>query len=206
MSTPTDQPDVANTSGSGWREWMMVAVGITALMSILAIVVAVVALSSSSTQTVTAAATPAAATAPATSQATGQATSTAGTPATTTAGATAGALQITMRVKPDDQHAKKGPDGQWHDAFLPADVTVRAGAPVQITFLNYDTSAHSFNSPSLGVNQVIPAGDPNHPKSFTVSFTAPKTGGSYQWYCALPCDPWAMTHDGFMRGFVKVIA
>jgi hypothetical protein len=42
----------------------------------------------------------------------------------------------------------------------------------------------------------------------TVKFTfkAPSQAGSYQWFCALPCDPWAMSHDGYMRGHITVTA
>jgi hypothetical protein len=40
----------------------------------------------------------------------------------------------------------------------------------------------------------------------TFTFTAPKKAGRYQWWCAVPCDPWAMAHDGYMRGYVTVSA
>jgi len=38
----------------------------------------------------------------------------------------------------------------------------------------------------------------------TFSFTAPTKQGAYTWFCAVPCDPWAMTHLGYMKGRVTV--
>ncbi len=111
---------------------------------------------------------------------------------------------ITIIVKSDDEHAKKGPEGTWHDAFLPANFTVKPGATVTVTAVNYDEGAHSFTSPQLGTNVIIPAGSAQHPRSTTFTFHAPKKAGSYLWFCNQPCDPFAMSHIGFMRGYVKV--
>jgi plastocyanin len=115
-----------------------------------------------------------------------------------------GAEVVKLTVKSDEQHAKKGPDGNWHDAFLPADFSVEAGDTVHVTVVNYDDMPHSFTSPELGVNQKIAAGSEEKPVKTTFTFTAPRKAGSYEWFCALPCDPWAMNHLGYMRGNVTV--
>jgi plastocyanin len=111
---------------------------------------------------------------------------------------------VTLRVRADDEHGRRGPDGVWHDAFLPADFTVRPGETTRVTVYNYDTAPHSFTSASLRVDETIPAGSSGTPSKATFTFTAPSRSGRYQWWCALPCDPFAMAHDGFMRGHVTV--
>ena len=50
-----------------------------------------------------------------------------------------------------------GPDGKLHDAFTPCNFTVYANQAVNLTVISYDSGEHSFTSPSLGVNFVIPA-------------------------------------------------
>jgi hypothetical protein len=172
-----------------YREWMMVAVGLTGLLSVLAIIVSVVALSSKNpTSTTATVAVPAAATV--------------AKPA-----AAPEATSVRLLVKADDEHGRKGPDGQWHDAFLPADFSVQAGAVVHVTVVNYDGGPHTFTAPALGLNATIPGGGSlDNPKISTFTFTAPKNAGKFAWWCAVPCDPWAMAHDGFMRGYVTVKA
>ncbi|MFP5388857.1 MAG: cupredoxin domain-containing protein [Thermoleophilia bacterium] len=107
-------------------------------------------------------------------------------------------------VKSDEEHAKKGPEGTWHDAFLPADFSVKPGSVVHVTVYNYDEGEHSFTSSSLGTNVTIAAGTESEPAVTTFTFRAPEKAGRYSWLCMLPCDPWAMSHDGYMRGFVTV--
>jgi plastocyanin len=114
---------------------------------------------------------------------------------------------VKLVIKSDDEEGRKGSDGNWHDAFLPADFSVKAGATVKVTVYNYDDMPHSFTAAGLGVNQTIPAGGGSMkeaPGKVTFTFTAPMKAGSYEWYCALPCDPWAMAHEGFMKGKVTV--
>jgi plastocyanin len=115
------------------------------------------------------------------------------------------AENVKLVVKTDAEHGKKGPDGKWHDAFLPADFSVKAGDVVHVTVYNYDSSPHSFNSSELGANATILAGSETKPSKTTFTFHAPQKAGSYDWYCAMPCDPWAMAHDGYMKGRVTVI-
>jgi plastocyanin len=112
--------------------------------------------------------------------------------------------EVNIVVKSDEEHAKRGPEGAWHDAFLPADFSVDPGATVKVTILNYDEGEHSFTSPMLGLNVTIAAGTPTEPATTTFTFKAPTSTGNYMWFCAKPCDPWAMSHNGYMRGFVRV--
>jgi len=112
---------------------------------------------------------------------------------------------VKLVVKSDEEHAKKGSDGAYHDAYLPADFSVKAGATVKVTVYNYDDMPHTFTDPGLGTNVEIAAGDESKPSKTTFTFHAPQKAGSYEWFCALPCDPWSMSHKGFMRGDVKVI-
>jgi membrane fusion protein, multidrug efflux system len=124
-------------------------------------------------------------------------------PQTATAAVTSGE-NVKLVIKSDEEHAKKGPEGAWHDAFLPADFSVKAGATVHVTVYNYDEGMHSFNSAQLGTDAMIPGGSESKPSETTFTFRAPRKAGSYDWYCAMPCDPWAMAHNGFMRGRVTV--
>ena len=112
---------------------------------------------------------------------------------------------LTIVVKSDDEHAKKGPDGKWHDAFLPAYPVVTAGQPTRITFVNYDNGAHSMIAPGLNLNVRIPAAKGSTPGRITITLKAAKPG-RYDWWCGSPCDPWAMTHNGYMRGSIVVTA
>jgi plastocyanin len=111
---------------------------------------------------------------------------------------------LKLVVKSDEEHGRMGPDGNWHDAFLPADFSVKAGQVVHVTVYNYDDMPHTFTAAALGVNATIPGGSEDKPGEATFTFRAPKKAGSYTWYCAMPCDPWAMSHDGYMRGRVRV--
>jgi uncharacterized cupredoxin-like copper-binding protein len=139
------------------------------------------------------------------------------------------AKRVTLTMKPD---ARAGSDGNQHDVTLPADFSVRAGQAVRLTIYNYDDMPHSFTSPGLargaaipaamqqmqgtaqdlkvmpmagmGVNQTLPGSVGGHPSKTVITFTAPSRAGTYIWYCRLPCDAWAMAHDGFMRGHVTV--
>jgi heme/copper-type cytochrome/quinol oxidase subunit 2 len=52
---------------------------------------------------------------------------------------------------------------------------------------------------------IIRPGSLAHPSLTTFTFTAPRAG-TYTWQCMGQCDPYALTHDGFMRGRVTVLA
>jgi plastocyanin len=122
----------------------------------------------------------------------------------TPAGNTTTSEEVKIVVKSDEEHGKKGSDGNWHDAFLPADFSVKAGATVHVVVENYDDAEHSFTAPDLGMNVTIPGGSETKASVTNFTFRAPAKAGSYEWFCAIPCDPWAMNHDGFMRGVVSV--
>src|SRR5579884_3941370 len=173
-----------------WREWMMIGLALTAVLSIMAIIISIVALASQSPSQ-------------------GSAVQ-AALPAPTPAKPVTPAVKpesLTILVKADSEHGRLGPDGQWHDAFLPADFSVRAGATVKISFTNYDSGPHTFTSPAMGVNAMIPGGgSTSSPTQTTFTFKAPPKPGKYAWWCSVPCDPWAMSHDGYMRGYVTVKA
>ncbi|MGE5282040.1 MAG: cupredoxin domain-containing protein [Chloroflexota bacterium] len=112
---------------------------------------------------------------------------------------------VKLVIKSDEEHGKKGSDGNWHDAYLPADFSIKAGATVKVTVYNYDDMPHTFTAPGLGVNATIAAGSEDKASKTTFTIDAPQEAGSYEWFCALPCDPWAMTHAGFMKGDVTVV-
>lgn len=120
--------------------------------------------------------------------------------------ATLAAEHVTILAKSDTEHARKGADGKWHDAFLPAGIAAKAGQRVTVTLSNYDDAPHTFTAPGLGVNVKVPGGSAGKPATVTFSFTAPKKPGVYAWFCAMPCDPTAMGKDGYMRGHVTVTA
>jgi len=111
---------------------------------------------------------------------------------------------VKLTIKSDEEQGKLGSDGSWHDAFLPADFSVKAGETVQVTVYNYDDMPHTFTAMGLGTNVEIAAGSEEKPSRTTFTFRAPQKAGSYEWYCALPCDPWSMAHFGFMKGHVTV--
>jgi plastocyanin len=209
MTSSDDEPNVdssgthdrvvvekGETGDRAWREWMTIGMGLTGLLSILSTIVAVVALANPGTQP-----TPASASMSAMMASSAM-------PASTAPAAKTDAVKLT--IKSDDEHGKRGPDGKWHDAYLPANFTVHAGDRVTVTVYNYDTGSHTFTSPTLSaaglINEMIPAGSENAPHKTTFTFTAPSQTGKYLWWCAMPCDPWAMAHIGYMRGYVTVVA
>jgi plastocyanin len=127
------------------------------------------------------------------------------TGAATAAPAASTTDHVALTIKSDTQHARKGPDGKWHDAYLPAAFTAKSGDTVVVTIRNYDPAPHTFTSKGLGLNVVIKKGSARHPSVTTFTFRAPKAG-AYTWQCVAGCDPWAMTHLGFMEGRVTVTA
>jgi plastocyanin len=146
------------------------------------------------------------------------------------AGSALPVMRIAMAVKPD---ARLGSDGGKHDAFVPrADLTVKAGQTVRMSISNYDDMPHSFTSPGLAAGAAIPTSEQQRqgsgrdltvmpglgigldvnlpgatgkgPSKTTFTFRAPTKPGTYVYYCKLPCDPWAMSHFGYMMGHIRV--
>ncbi|HZD97461.1 MAG TPA: cupredoxin domain-containing protein [Micromonosporaceae bacterium] len=176
-----------------WHNWMGIAVGLVGLLSITAVILSAFALAASKSGSNA-------------STATGNSSASTAGALGATAAPLAAPQTINVAIKADDEHGRLGPDGKWHDAFLPAEFKVHPGAKVTVTVANYDGGAHTFTSPSLGVNANLPAGSMKQPHQTTFTFTAPKKAGRYAWWCAMPCDPWAMAHNGYMRGYVTVAA
>lgn len=194
MAEENEQAESPAKSERVRQEWMMVGVGLTGLVSVLAIILSCVALAS-------------------TSPGAGATTVVQATPGAGTMAAMGShhsmpmgkAVSVKLVVKSDTERAMKGPDGKYHDAVMPADFTIHSGDRVRVTVYNYDDMPHSWTSTDLGVNQTIPAGSETAPSKTTFMFTAPSTG-KYEWWCAMPCDPYAMATDGLMRGYVTVAA
>lgn len=74
-----------------------------------------------------------------------------------------------------------------------------------MTVLNYDDMPHTWTAAALGVDAAIPAGSARSP-STTTFVIDPRAAGTFEWRCTTPCDPWAMAHEGYMRGTVTVAA
>jgi hypothetical protein len=115
------------------------------------------------------------------------------------------AVQVKLEINPPPLGGVKGPDGLVNDAFVPGTFTMTVGTTYDVTIYNYDVQSHSWMAPDLNVTAVAPAGSPSSP-SITHFTITPKKAGTIQWFCPLPCDKWAMAHNGFMRGFVTVKA
>ncbi len=99
-------------------------------------------------------------------------------------------------------------DKKLHDSYSPADFTVQRGIPVKVTVTNFDTGNHSMTSSSLGLNQVMKGAKKEGVPTVTTFTFTPKKDGKFAWRCVIPCDGgptgWAMTHDGYMSGFITV--
>jgi len=136
-------------------------------------------------------------------------------PASTAVSSTPKTADITLVVQGD---VKLGPDGKLHDAFTPCNFAVYAGQEVNLTIVNYDSGEHTFTSPSLGVNFIVPPSNVTGVPTVSNFQFNETTVGVYRWYCTYPCDieagGWAMTTGsdgqpgqiGFMGGFVTVLA
>ena len=93
---------------------------------------------------------------------------------------------------------KPGPNGKLHDAFSVTNFEVHAGHAVKLVINNTDTAPHSITAPGAGVNILV------RPGTHTYTLLVRKTG-RFQWYCTQPCDPYSMSHNGYMRGFITSV-
>jgi hypothetical protein len=100
-------------------------------------------------------------------------------------------LSVSPGVKP-------GPDGKLHDAFSVTNFTVRVGQPVKLVIDNTDTVPHSINAMGAGVNIVARPGV----HSYTMIV---HKQGKFLWMCMYPCDPFSMSHIGYMRGYITAV-
>jgi heme/copper-type cytochrome/quinol oxidase subunit 2 len=99
---------------------------------------------------------------------------------------------VYLTVSPE---LKPGPDGKLHDAFSVTNFDVHAGQAVKLVINNTDSGPHSITAPGAGVNILVRAG------THTYTLLVHKTG-RFEWYCSQPCDPFSMSHDGYMRGYI----
>jgi plastocyanin len=99
---------------------------------------------------------------------------------------------VDLKVIPE---GKKGPEGTLHDEFTVTEFNVKVGQPVTLRIDNTDNTVHSITSAEAGVNIVVQPGTHNY--TLTVS-----KSGKFEWNCAYPCDPWAMSHPGYMAGYI----
>jgi nitrous oxide reductase len=97
-------------------------------------------------------------------------------------------MSVTPEIKP-------GTDGKLHDAFSVTNFYAHVGQPVKLVINNTDTVDHSINSPDVGVNIVAKPG--THTYTLIV-----RKAGRFLWLCMMPCDPYSMSHIGYMRGYI----
>jgi heme/copper-type cytochrome/quinol oxidase subunit 2 len=94
---------------------------------------------------------------------------------------------------------KKGPDGNLHDSFSKTNFAVQVGQPTRLRIDNTDDVPHSITAKATGVSITV------RPGVHTYSMVA-TTAGRFEWVCVIPCDSpshgWAMTHPGYMAGFI----
>lgn len=90
---------------------------------------------------------------------------------------------------------KPGPDGKLHDAFSVTNFYVHVGQPVKLVINNTDSTDHSIMAPGTSVNILVKPG--THTYTLLV-----RKAGRFQWMCMMPCDPYSMSHDGYMRGYI----
>ena len=93
---------------------------------------------------------------------------------------------------------KPGVDGKLHDAFSVTNFDVRAGRPIRLVINNTDEAPHSITAPGAGVNVVI------KPGVHTYTLLVHRTG-RFVWFCLYPCDPYSMSHAGYMRGYITSV-
>jgi heme/copper-type cytochrome/quinol oxidase subunit 2 len=109
-----------------------------------------------------------------------------------------------------------GSDGNKHDTFfLLNPQTVRVGQAVTISIANYDDMPHSWTSPELSINLMIPPAPSEGTPSLTTYTFTPTKAGTFRWFCAVPCDTdtngWAMQastkgpdQDNYMAGYLTI--
>ncbi len=105
------------------------------------------------------------------------------------------AKAITLKVIPE---GKLGPEGEKHDEFTTTEFTVRVGQPQTLKIDNTDTQPHSITAPGANVNIVAMPGI----HSYTLLV---RSAGTYLWFCTFRCDEWAMTHVGYMSGYITAV-
>lgn len=118
---------------------------------------------------------------------------------------TPAAVALKMTIDAPPVGGVKGSNGMVDEAYTPATLTMSVGTTYDVTILNYSKDGHTWTLPELNVNAVVPVGSSSSP-SVTHFTVTPKKAGTYQWFCAVPCEKWSMATNGFMRGYVVVKA
>jgi uncharacterized cupredoxin-like copper-binding protein len=94
---------------------------------------------------------------------------------------------------------KRGPDGKMHDSFSKTNFAVKVGQPTRVRINNTDDVPHSITSVEAGVEIIV------QPGVHTYTIVA-KKAGRFLWVCNIVCDSgaagWAMTHPGYMAGYI----
>ncbi len=78
--------------------------------------------------------------------------------------------------------------------------TAKVGTTLKVTVKNENSMPHTFTSPTLNLSVTIA---PDATTTFTVTA---KTAGTFSYWCNIPCGGWVMSHNGYMRGDVTVVA
>lgn len=91
-----------------------------------------------------------------------------------------------------------GADGKLHDASSVTNFEVHADQPMKLVINNTDSGPHSITAPAADVNIIV------RPGTHTYTLLVRKTG-RFLWYCSQPCDPFSMSHLGYMRGYITAI-
>ncbi len=103
-------------------------------------------------------------------------------------------LDVTVRPE-----YKLGSDGKRHDAYSDTEFAVNVNQPLTLRIDNTDTQPHSITSKAAGVDIVVMPG--THDYTLIVH-----TPGRFAWRCMFNCDTgaagWAMTHRGYMSGYI----
>jgi hypothetical protein len=95
----------------------------------------------------------------------------------------------------DTPGIKPSPDGQLHDAFSVTNFYTHVGQPVKLIINNTDDVDHSITAMGAGVSIIVKPGT----HTYTLLL---RKAGRFAWMCMLPCDPYSMSHDGYMRGYI----
>jgi hypothetical protein len=90
---------------------------------------------------------------------------------------------------------KPGADGKLPDAFSVTNFYVHARQAIKLVINNTDDAAHSIVAPGAGVNIMVKPG--THTYTLLV-----RKACRFEWFCGMPCDPYSMAHDSYMRGFI----
>lgn len=97
---------------------------------------------------------------------------------------TATAQLVTIKVLPLEGST---PEVEPNERTLPPNFAVRPDLPVEVVIENYTEQEHTFTSPDLGVNQMIPPAAGGSPSVTSFTFT-PGRYDVFEWTC-VHCGP-----------------